>query len=174
MVQRRTRPARARAGVLATRGSRTVGAAAALVALVPAGGCASWDDAAFFPADYQDHYTLLSSCKKSSHPSGDYVVVWANGLAAEAFTSGARPFPEGAVLVKTQYNDSACSELSSYTSMRKAAAGTAPERADWQWQTVREGKGVGKCCDGGNPGDPSSCVGCHTPCAGQDMVCSQP
>ena len=49
-------------------------------------GCASWDTEAYMPEDYQSSYTKVHECKKSTHPTGDYVTTWVS--------------PEGAVGVQ--------------------------------------------------------------------------
>lgn len=155
-------------------GTQHAVAALALAACVGVVGCASWDDDAFFPADFQDRYTKLHNCKKSTHPSGDWVVVWADPTGAAAMADGTRPLPSGSVLVKAQYGDSACSEPTRFTAMRKGAAGSDAARDDWQWQLLDEGGGVRECCDGGEPTAMSSCTGCHAACRSLDWVCTQP
>lgn len=137
-------------------------------------GCASWDNETYFPADYQDTFTKVHNCRRSTHPTGDYVVVWINDVGRDAFFARKWPLPEGTVLVKTQYTDSACSRLVRYTAMRKEAANSAPARGDWGWQLVDDQGGVRDCCDGGDPQAPRSCVGCHAPCVGSDRVCTSP
>ncbi len=151
-----------------------VAAAASSCVLVVTGGCASWDDATFFPVDYQDRFTKLHNCRKGRHPSGDYVVVWINDIGKAALDDGTRPFPAGTVFVKSQYSDSACSEPTRYTASRKGEAGSAPDRDDWTWQEVSPSGAVGSCCAGGDPSVGTSCVGCHAGCASNDHVCTQP
>ncbi len=149
-------------------------ALAALATLAPLSGCATWDTEAFFPEDYQQRFTKLHNCKKSAHPTGDHVVVWINDIGRDAFTQRQFPLPQGTVLVKTQYSDSACSRLSRYTAMEKGAPGDAPDANDWLFQLVDERGGVRDCCSGGDPTAESSCVGCHTPCVNSDLVCTAP
>ena len=78
-------------------------------------------------------------------------------------------FPVGTVLVKVQYTDAACSNLSGYTVMEKLSPSAAPELGDWKWQFVNDD---GSCsnCDAG-----ISCAGCHSGCtSGPTHVCTTP
>jgi hypothetical protein len=142
--------------------------------VVALGGCASWDDGVFFPVDYQDRFTKLHNCRKSQHPSGEYVVVWTNDLGKAALDDGTRPFPVGTVFVKSQYADSACSVQARYTASRKGEAGSNTDAGDWSWQEVSAAGAVGSCCGGGDPASGTSCAGCHAGCASNDHVCTQP
>ena len=147
-----------------------------LLALVLAtmSGCSTWDTETPFPEDYQQTYTKIHNCKQSSHPTGDHVVVWINDIGRDAFMAGQTPLPEGTVLVKSQYSDTACSILARYTAMEKGAVGSDPAAADWRWFLIDNSGGVRDCCEGGDPASKSSCVGCHAPCKSNDHVCSTP
>jgi hypothetical protein len=73
---------------------------------------------------------------------------------------------EGAVLVKVQWDtDANCSPdgFDIMTVMRKGAKDSAPDVADWEWQTVSPGGSVGYPV-------PSDCAGCHAACTG--YVCT--
>lgn len=137
-------------------------------------GCSTWDTETPFPEDYQQVYTKIHNCKPSSHPTGDHVVVWINDVGRDAFMKGETPLPEGTVLVKSQYEDTACSILARYTAMEKGAVGSDPAAADWRWYLIDNSGGVRDCCGGGDPASKGSCVGCHAPCKSNDHVCTTP
>ena len=127
--------------------------------------CNSWDEEAAFPENYQSSYTKLHDCTESAHPAANYVVTWLSPEGAESWaammegvTGGAEPgpLPTGTVLVKAQYEDSACSELSGYTAMEQLAPSSSPELGDFRWQFINAD---GSCndCDAG-----TNCSSCHT------------
>ena len=122
----------------------------------------------FFPATYKSSYVKMSACIKGAHPAGDYVVSWISPGGAAAWKAG-EVVPEGTVLVKSQYTDSACKEQSRFTAMRKLKIGTAPAQGDWEWALLDDSRGVRECCAGDN-----GCVSCHTPCKKQDYICTKP
>ena len=133
-------------------------------------GCASWDTEAYMPEDYQSSYTKVHECKKSTHPTGDYVTTWVSPEGAEAFKAGTRPLPVDTVLVKSQYSDSSCTDQTRFTVMKKGVEGSNEASADWLWQLLDADGQVKECCDGASNG----CVGCHTPCAADNYVCTKP
>lgn len=150
---------------------------ALLCVLAALSGCATeWDSAVVFPATYSSTYEKLHDCKASAHPAAKYVVTWMSPEAKDAMDAlAALPagstetiaWPENAVFVKVQYDDSACSEVQSFTAMKKLAAGAATDAGDWKWQHVGAD---GEClnCDNG-----TACSGCHTQPACNGLVCTK-
>jgi len=136
-----------------------------VMSLVGLSGCGGWDDEASFPENYSASYVKLHECKESAHPAANYVITWLSPEGEQAWQQmmegmmgGAEPgpLPTGTVLVKAQYNDSSCSDLSGYTAMEQLEPGAKPELGDFKWQFL-DSDGSCNNCDAG-----SSCSGCHT------------
>lgn len=126
-----------------------------------------YNSASFFKEDYQTSYTKISDCTKSSTHGGDYVKVFADDNAAQAYSTGGAAVKEGGVIVKPQYADDGCTELTSIKVMRKGAAGTAADKGDWQWQDVSNDGSIT------SEGQIGFCISCHTGCAMDDYRCQK-
>jgi len=133
--------------------------------LLSLSACGGWDDEAAFPENYSATYTKLHECKPSAHPAASYVLTSLSPEGSEAWSAmmegiagGAEPsaLPEGTVLVKSQYSDSSCSDLTGYTAMEQLAPATSPALGDFRWQFL-DADGSCNNCDAG-----ASCAGCHT------------
>ena len=122
------------------------------------------DPNAYFSGSWEEEYTRISDCALSGDHSGNHVTVWVNDLTDPDELE--RPFAEGTVLLKAQYDGAGCSDLAGFTVMRKGAPGTAPETGDWEWQFVDD---VGEIT---GQGQMSSCINCHTAAAADDYVFS--
>ena len=150
------------------------------VVVVLAAGCA--DDAAappapppaaIFPADYRSSYTPQRECRKSGDHELDFVRVLTDAAASTPYADRTTPFPEGAVVLKEQYDlsDTDCTgPVIAWTVMVKHAAAT--ERLGWDWQRVSADRRVLET-------NGSRCVGCHTACTGApevgyDFTCEEP
>lgn len=118
-----------------------------------------YDSASYFPEDWETSYTKLETldCEQSSTHGGEYVQVWVNDTAAPSYDAAGATAEEGAVIIKPQYTDDACSELSAITVMRKAASG-------WEWQRVEADGAVAFS------GENSTCSDCHSAC--NDFRCA--
>ena len=116
------------------------------------GGPYVHQDGAYFSEDWESSYTLVSGCEQSRDHSGLFVTVWANPTAIES----PRPFLEGSVVLKAQYQDESCMQLAGVTAMEKGAAGSAPASGDWDWQQVNGDGSIGAS------GQLSQCSGCHS------------
>ena len=144
-------------------------AAASILSLFAAAlvvaACSSWDDPQlFFPQDYEKSYHKLHGCRFGAHPAGEYIISWVNDAGKAAHDKHAYPYPAGTVLVKAQYTDKNCTEISRYTVMQKAATGTAANSNDWEWQHVGPDGEVFECCQ------VDGCISCHAPFKKCDYV----
>ena len=79
-----------------------------------------------------------------------------------------RKSAKGAVVVKSQYKNDKCTQLTGYTIMAKTSTSEGAKDGGWKWQIVDEN---GSCddCDAG-----ASCAGCHQSCeAGPTHFCTE-
>lgn len=149
-----------------------------LVVVVLAGGCADDDSAKpapapAFPADYRSTYMPQRECRKSGDHELDFVRVLTDPAASVAYADRTTPFPDGAVVLKEQYDvsDTDCTgPVVAWTVMVKHAAAT--ERLGWDWQRVSADRRVLET-------NGSRCIGCHTACTGApevgyDFTCEEP
>lgn len=128
---------------------------------------------AAFPADYAASYEEVRSCRKSADHELDFVRVLADPSALGPYRDRSSAFPDGAVVLKEQYepDDASCSgPIAAWTVMRKNAAATA--RSGWDWQRVAADRSVVEA-------DTASCRGCHAGCTGAgqpgyDFTCAEP
>ena len=128
---------------------------------------------ALFPADYADSYTLVRDCRKSGDHELDFIRVLTAPDATGPYTDRATPFPDGAVVLKEQYDvsDATCSgPIVQWTVMAKNGAATA--RLGWSWQRVAPNRRVTEA-------NTARCYGCHegctgTPEVGYDFTCTEP
>jgi hypothetical protein len=114
----------------------------------------------FFPVEYRDTYTEVRNCRQSADHDLDMVRVLASPEALAAYRDRTGTFPEGAVLVKEEYEfgDLGCTgPIKQWTAVRRLPDGTAPEMLGWEWQKVDSGRGVSSSND-------SRCFNCHTMC----------
>jgi hypothetical protein len=109
----------------------------------------------------------VRSCRSSVEHDLRHVVIRApEGLRA-IYETG--PFPEGAVLVKEEFDDRACARLAGYTRMTKGLRGSDPDGADWSWARLDETGAIRE--DGKLP----RCLGCHrSQCQARDLACAVP
>lgn len=129
--------------------------------LVAALGCAEGEDegrAALFPADFMTTFTEARTCRQSHEHDLNYIRVFANDLAAAPYAalSPDVPYAPGALLVKAQYDDDACTQLVAYTVMARQEPGYATGTFDWRWQRLDADLNVLE--DGPQP---VRCLSCH-------------
>lgn len=139
----------------------------ALVALalgLAAAACAQVDSPtpqAVMPADYKMSYVVARECRSSVDHDLAYVVVRARADLTAAYDSGPYPLPAGTLLVKEQYQDARCNQLTGYTAMRKETSGA------WTWFRLdREGTPL-------EQGKLSRCIRCHDMCKARDYTCAE-
>jgi hypothetical protein len=128
---------------------------------------------AAFPADYAASYVEVRNCRKSGDHELDFVRVLTDPAATGPYRGRSAPFPEGAVVLKEQYDvsDSTCAgPIVSTTVMVKHAA--AADRLGWDWQRVSPDRTV-------TESNASRCITCHAGCTGApevgyDYTCEEP
>jgi len=151
---------------------------AALVFAIMLGALAGCGDDAppgvpIFPADYRASYVEVRNCRQSADHDLHMIRVLADPLAAAPYTGRDAPIPEGAILVKEEYDfgDFDCTgPIVSFAAARKRAIDSDPDNLDWEWQRLDPARRV-------IVEDEPRCVGCHTSCEepdGYDHTCAVP
>ena len=145
-----------------------------VVAALPL-GCGDDDEPTpVFPEDYAATYVEVRDCRPSTEHDFANVRVLADPLAAGPYRDRDAPFPEGAVVLKEEYDlgDVSCEgDVVRWTVMQRLAAGTSADTLDWYWQAVGPRRNV-------QSEDESRCIGCHTTCGeppdGYEGTCEVP
>ncbi len=126
-----------------------------------------------FPADYADSYTEVRDCRPSADHDLMNIRILADQAALDAYESRDEPFPEGAVVLKEEYDfgDDNCSgEIQQWTVMQKLPKGDN-DNLGWLWQRVDDERNITRTND-------ARCVGCHTGCGvapdGYEGTCAIP
>lgn len=127
-----------------------------------------------FPEDYAATYTEVRGCRQSGDHDLNIIRVLADPAALGPYQNHDKPIPEGAVLLKEEYDfgDVTCSgPLKQWTVMARLAEGSSAETLDWRWQTVdSQRQVVGE--------DTPRCYGCHAGCTpengGYENTCTLP
>lgn len=116
-------------------------------------GCPAPDASPVFPADYAASYVEVRDCRRSPEHELAYIRVLASPEAATVYTSRSGDFPEGAVVLKEEHVDAACSDRVGWTAMRREGGG-------WRWQEVAPDRVVIE------DGAIERCAACHARCTG--------
>jgi hypothetical protein len=127
-----------------------------------------------FPADYAGSYVEVRDCRGSGDHDLNNIRILASPSALTPYQERMEPFPEGAVVLKEEYEfgDMSCEgPIKQWTVMTRLAEGSSPDTLDWAWQRVDAGrKVVGE--------DVPACIGCHTGCGvppdGYEGTCAIP
>ncbi|MEZ4459644.1 MAG: hypothetical protein R3E66_07905 [bacterium] len=134
-------------------------------------GCGD-DEASFaynpnsvYPENWEQIYQLKKDCAQSPTHGSNYVKVWASPEASPAFDDRAMTMPVSAVLLKSQYKDSKCTELAGFTAARADAVAT-DGAVTWFWQRTEVDGTIGA------EGQGNFCNTCHVDCA--NGICSEP
>jgi len=126
-----------------------------------------------FEAGFERSYREMRDCRVSHEHDLHSIRVLASPSAQEPYAalSPDVPYPEGATLVKLEYDDEECNELVLYTAYRKLAPDTNLVGGDWWWQRVSPDRKVIE------EGAPWRCLNCHTvhcaPPYGFDLTCAE-
>ena len=147
-----------------------------VVCVLGALGAISCDDDGrepMFPEDYLSTYVEVRDCRQSGDHDLNQVRILADPAALVPYRDRLEPFPEGAVVIKEEYEfgDVDCSgPIRQWTVMVKLAEGADPANLDWFWERVSASRRV---VDEQNP----RCAGCHDDCVppdGYDFTCTVP
>lgn len=147
--------------------------------------CSGWtacepDDPAAEPLvgdDWASSLLEVRTCRASPDHDLEHVALWLDAASkplwercVDAFPSGdstcTEVFPEGALFVKPQYLDPACTQLARISVARKDSTFTAT--GGWHWQEIAFDDGVGSVSQDGAL---TRCAGCHATCSGYDQRC---
>lgn len=127
-----------------------------------------------FPADFARTYTEMRDCRQSHEHELHYIRVLASPSALAPYTalSPDMPYPEGATLLKVEYDEEDCAgPVVLYTAYRKLELNANPIGNDWLWQRVSPQREVIE------QGAPWVCVNCHmhhcAPPNGYDLTCAE-
>jgi hypothetical protein len=127
------------------------------------------DAASWLPAGYPKGFGEARACRASSEHFPRIRILVPAALAS-IYEGGPYPFPAGALVVKEEFEDSACRALTGYTLMRKEAPGFDPAGGDWAYQRLDERRRV--TADGRER--TRACAACHARCRARDHVCGEP
>jgi hypothetical protein len=127
-----------------------------------------------FPEDYASSYVEVRGCRQSGDHDLNVIRVLADPAALGPYLNHDQPIPEGAVLLKEEYDfsDVSCSgPVQQWTVMARLAQGGSPDTLDWRWQKVDGQRQVVE-------EDTPRCYGCHAACTadngGYEFTCTVP
>ena len=144
-------------------------ACAAAASLLAACGTDVEPIAAIWQPDFETALVEVRNCRLSpAEHDGFSVRVFANPLAKQPYLDNDALLPEGALLVKGEYDDANCTVLARVSAMRKGAVGSDAALGDWRWQ---RGTPAGTVEAAANV---QSCAGCHSGCKARDYACTDP
>ncbi len=116
-----------------------------------------------FPAQYA--YSEVRACRSSSDHDLNKIRVLVDDAAKPAYTTRAVPFPEGAIVLKEEYDfaDTSCTgEIVQWTVMQKHGSGWTFQKVDPDRHVVTENE--------------ARCINCHAQCGqppdGYDGTCA--
>jgi len=116
------------------------------------------------PSDYRTAFVPVRHCGPGNeHGLGTYVVVRVRAEQAALYDKGPYPYAEGSLVVKEEYRDGQCTDLSGYTAMRKEQSGYFSAGGDWQWFSLDPFGVVLK------DGKQATCRACHEVCNRKDQ-----
>ncbi|MCB9702170.1 MAG: cytochrome P460 family protein [Myxococcales bacterium] len=127
-----------------------------------------------FPADYPASYVEVRNCRGSGDHDLNNIRILADPSALGPYQGRNAPFPEGAIVLKEEYDfaDQSCNgPVKQWTVMRRLAAGSSPDTLGWSWQRVDAQRSVVDV-------DAPRCIDCHTGCGvppeGYEGTCAVP
>ncbi|MSP24011.1 MAG: hypothetical protein EXR75_02380 [Myxococcales bacterium] len=124
-----------------------------------------------YAADWATSYTEVRDCRRSGDHDLNYVRILAAPDALGPYQTRDAAFPDGAVVLKLEFADPACTDRSGLTAMRREA-GFDATHGDWHWQRLDQDEKVFE------DGKLERCVGCHASCGvapdGHDWTCAVP
>lgn len=117
-----------------------------------------------FPEGYAASYVETYPCSRSADHALSFVRILVSPEAADTFRTATGTFAPGAVVLKEEYADEACTELEGWSVMRREPAGTAADGLGWAWQGLDAEKRE-------KPGGVASCIACHRACDAFEGTC---
>jgi hypothetical protein len=127
-----------------------------------------------FPEDYAASYREVRDCRGSGDHDLHNIRILADPAAITPYENRTDPFPEGAVVLKEEYDfgDLACEgEVVQWTVMQRLASGSSPSTLDWAWQQIDFDRRV-------VAEDLPRCIQCHQACDappdGYTSTCAMP
>jgi hypothetical protein len=126
------------------------------------------------PADYRQRFVEVRDCRNSIDHDLNHILIRTDRDTAPLYRTGPFPLPVGTLVVKEEYGDAICAELTGYTLMRKEAPGYDPRFGDWHWQRLDARGRV--LADGKGEGATLRCASCHASaaCRTRDFTCAEP
>lgn len=129
--------------------------------------------ASLLPTSYETSFTEVRDCRRSGDHDFEYIRILADASAASVYLAREGQIPEGAMLIKEQYDasDQECAgEIVQWTLAKRLPIGSSPATLDYEWQRV--------LADGRVDADSEGCVNCHSDCGvppdGFDGTCALP
>lgn len=152
--------------------SRTFSACALAVSVL-ALACGPGAEDPGFPEDYAASYVEVRDCRRSGDHELHYIRILADPASADAYLERDRPFPEGAIVLKEEYDfgdDTCAGEIVRWTVMERLPEGSSADTLGWRWVDVDADRAV-------LSEDDARCVGCHQLCVepgGYESTCAEP
>jgi hypothetical protein len=144
-----------------------------LVAALAACGTEDTGPEPDFPSDYAATFTEVRNCRSSADHDLHKIRILADPAALAPYRDRT-PFPEGAIVLKEEYDfaDGACAgPLLQWTVMTKLAEPDIIPVRTWHWQRVDPARTVVE-------DDAGRCKNCHAGCGsppdGFDATCAMP
>jgi len=145
----------------------------ALVLLAALVGCDPDDPTPvepLYPSDWTTSFTQVRGCRSSPDHDLEYVTLWIDPASQAKFDACVKPgatctgeFDAGAVFLKPQYADQACTDLVRISAAKKEAGFETV--GGWHWQEVLYS---GKQAKVNEDGALRDCYGCHASSACED------
>jgi hypothetical protein len=140
--------------------------------LVLGWGCDQDEDAmpaSLLPASFPGGFSVVRDCRFSVEHDSVYIRIFADAGAAPVYEDASYPFATGARVVKEEYRDSTCTDVTGWTVMHRLDDAQMAADPNWTWQRLDEMRvPIG-------PETPETCASCHRACTeGRDGVCADP
>jgi hypothetical protein len=126
--------------------------------------------APLLPVAYPARFATVRDCRSSGDHALAHILIKVEAGLEERYERGPFPLPAGTVIVKEEFADRDCTDLSGWTLMHKEAAGYDPQFGDWRWQRLDAARKVLE------DGKITRCASCHAApsCRARDFACAEP
>lgn len=125
------------------------------------------------PTGYDARFVEVRGCRSTTEHLADrvgYIRVLTNPEAAAPYRANAATLAAGTTVLKEEYADPSCSQLTQWTVMHKEP-GYDATHGDWHWQRVRASdRSIVE------DGRVARCFNCHNrpECTARDWMCTEP